>query len=78
MASSTEQYKVTRQTVWSTVPSVRHHPGLGRDGNSPSVPGTLPTFGSRTGTDGKDGRGRSSAVLGGHLPTSMDAVQYTP
>jgi len=48
--------------VWSTVPSVWHHPGLGRDGNSPSIPGTLPTFGSPTGTDGKDGQGRSGVV----------------
>jgi hypothetical protein len=59
-------------TVWSTVPSVRHHPGLGRDGNSPSVPGTLPTFGSWTGTDGKDGRGRISSVPGSPRRSSID------
>jgi hypothetical protein len=60
------------RTVWSTVPSVRHHPGLGRDGNSPSVPGTLPTFGSWTGTDGKDGRRRISSVPGSPRRSSTD------
>jgi hypothetical protein len=66
------------QSVWSTVPSVRHHSGLAWDGNSPSVPRMLQKFGSRMGTDSKDTRGCSSAVLSGHLPTSMDAVQSMP
>ena len=65
-------FSVNYSPVWSTVPSVRHHPGSGRDGNSPSVPGTLPTFGSWTETDGKDGRGRSGAVPGGPRPSSTD------
>ena len=53
--------------VNSTVPSVRDHWGRGRTARRRPSEGrteTAPSFGGRTGTDGKDSRRRHVAVLG--------------